>query len=77
MLTVVDPSFHPSACESPVVKGCVLIVTVVLAIAAPAAAKNLKVYIFVAPQGADGFRGVPRTLADSAEDLGHAVSEVS
>jgi hypothetical protein len=37
-------------------KGCVLTVAVVLAIAAPAAAKNLKVYIFVAAQAADGFQ---------------------
>jgi hypothetical protein len=42
-----------------------------LAFAAPAAAKNMKVYVFVALEGPGsvGFQAVPRRLADSAEDL--------
>jgi hypothetical protein len=51
-----------------------LIAVTLLALAAPAAAKDVKVFVFVAPEGPEGFQTVPRTLADSAEDLRHAIS---
>jgi hypothetical protein len=51
----------------------------VLALAAPAAAKNVKVYVFMAAEGiSDTFRGfTPAGLQASADDLGHAIVAAS
>lgn len=52
-------------------KACVLGTAVVLALAlaSTTSATNAKVYVFVAPQGADGFQTTPQRLTDSATDL--------
>jgi hypothetical protein len=50
----------------------ILLAALLLAIAAPAAAKNAKVYIFVAPEGrVEG--AVPSALLDSATDLRESI----
>jgi hypothetical protein len=58
---------HPSACESVPMKAAV--VAVVLAVAAIAAGKPVRVYVYVEPAGPIGFQVVPRPLMDSARDL--------
>jgi hypothetical protein len=52
-----------------------LVIVALLAIAVPASAKNVKVYIFVAAEGtSDTFSGfTPAALRDSADDLEHAI----
>jgi hypothetical protein len=53
-----------------------LAVALVLAIAAPAAAKNAKLYIFVAPQGPAGFAVVSEDLKECARDLLDGIHEI-